>query len=276
MIFDQIRQDVADFRILGNTLLLGDMNAHIGSSSHDYIDLDNIDDFVPLPELGLYQPDTPILRNSQELKETDSHVELLISLCQSSSRRILNGRCRGDSYGKFTHFPINEEHKPSILDFAVSDVELPKNRVQYFNVSHLTFLSDHCCIKISLDVDFNVEIHPNNINTETPPPRYKWVFPYKENFESLLNSKEVKKSFYYAFKYPPTQEWLETAVDEFSTTLNSIAMQVFPQHNKKKKIMPKARKKWHDQSCYALKSELRRLAKQYSLNPQNSIIRKNF
>ena len=47
------------------------MNAHIGSSSHDYIDLDHIDDFVPLPELGLYQPDTPILRNSQELKETD-------------------------------------------------------------------------------------------------------------------------------------------------------------------------------------------------------------
>ena len=184
MIFDQIRQDVADFGILGNILLLGDMNAHIGSSSHDYIDLDNIDDFVPLPELGLYQPDTPILRNSQELKETDSHGELLLSLCQSSSLRILNGRCRGDSYGKFTCFPINEEHNSSILDFAISDVELLKNRVQYFNVCHLTSLSDHCCIKISLDVDFNVEIHSDNINTETPPPRYKWVFPYKENFKT--------------------------------------------------------------------------------------------
>ena len=107
------------------------MNAHIGSGSHDYIDLDNIDDFVPLPELGLYQPDTPILRNSQELRETDSHGELLLSLCQSSSLRILNGRCRGDSYGKFTRFPITEEHKPSILDFAIGDVELLKNRVQY-------------------------------------------------------------------------------------------------------------------------------------------------
>ena len=221
------------------------MNAHIGSISHDYIDLDNIDDFVPLPELGLYQPDTPILRNSQELKETDSHGELLLSLCQSSSLRILNGRCRGDSYGKFTRFPINEEHKPSILDFAISDVELLKNRVQYFNVSHLTSLSDHCCIKISLDVDFNVKIHSDNINTETPPPRYKWIFPYKENFENLLNSEEVKNLFTILSnkEYAPTQEGIDTAVDEFSTTLNSIAMQVFPQHKKKKKIMPKVRKK---------------------------------
>ena len=73
-------------------------------------------------------------------------------------------------------------------------------------------------------------------------------------------------------EYSPTQEGIDTAVDEFSTTFNSIAMQVFPQHKKKKKIMPKVRKKWYDQSCYALKSELRRLAKQYSLNPQNGII----
>ena len=62
-------------------------------------------------------------------------------------------------------------------------------------MSHLTSLSDHCRIKISLDVDFNVEIHSDNINTETPPLRYKWVSPYKENFENLLNSKEVKNLF---------------------------------------------------------------------------------
>ena len=43
-------------------------------------------------------------------------------------------------------------------------------------------------------------------------------------------------------KYPPTQEGIDTAVDEFSTTLNSIAMQVFPQHKKKKKIMLKLEK----------------------------------
>ena len=74
--------------------------------------------------------------------------------------------------------------------------------------------------KISLDVDFNVEIHSNNINTETPPPRYKWVFPYKENFENLLNSKEVKNLFTILSnkEYPRTQEGIDTAVDEFSTT----------------------------------------------------------
>ena len=103
-------------------------------------------------------------------------------------------------------------------------------------MSHLTSLSDHYYIKISLDVDFKVEIHSDNINTETPPPRYKWVSPYKENFENLLNSKEVKNLFIMISnkEYPPTQEGIDAPVDEFSTTLNSIAMQVFPQHKKEK------------------------------------------
>ena len=103
LLFDQIRQDIADFRISGNILLLGDMNAHIGPTTLDYIDLDSIDDFLPPPEVGRYQPDTPIERNTLELKETDNHGELFISLCQSSSLRILNGRCRGDYYCKFLH-----------------------------------------------------------------------------------------------------------------------------------------------------------------------------
>ena len=43
-------------------------------------------------------------------------------------------------------------------------------------------------------------------------------------------------------EYPPTQEGIDTAVDEFNTTLNSIAMQVFPQHKKKNKICLKLEK----------------------------------
>ena len=67
--FDQIRQDIADFRTLGKILSLGDMNAHISPTTLDYIDLDNIDDFLPHPEVGQYKPDTPIKRNTLELKE---------------------------------------------------------------------------------------------------------------------------------------------------------------------------------------------------------------
>ena len=122
---------------------------HISPIALDYIDLDSIDYFLPLPEVGQYQPDTPIKRNTLKLKETDNHGELLISLSQSSSLRILNGRCGGDYYGKFTCFPNSEEHKPSILDFAISDTELIKNRIKYFNVFHLTSISDRCCIELS-------------------------------------------------------------------------------------------------------------------------------
>ena len=103
------------------------------------------------------------------MKDTDNHGELLISLCQSSSLRILNERCRGDYYGKFIRFPDSEEHESSILDFAISDTELIKNRIKYFNVSHLTSISDHCCIKLSLDVDYDIPVPSSSIVTEIPP-----------------------------------------------------------------------------------------------------------
>ena len=63
-----------------------------------------------------------------------------------------------DYYGKFTRFSNSEEHKPNILYFAISDTELIKNRIKYFNVSHFTSISDHCCIKLSLDVDYNIPV----------------------------------------------------------------------------------------------------------------------
>ena len=52
LLFDQIRQDIADFKILGNILLLGDMNAHISPTTLDYIDLDSIDDFLTTSRCG--------------------------------------------------------------------------------------------------------------------------------------------------------------------------------------------------------------------------------
>ena len=179
------------------------------------------------------------------MKETDNHGELLISLCQSSSLRILNGRCRGDYYGKFTCFPNSEEHKPSILGFAISDTELIKDRIKYSNVSHFTSISDHCCIKLSLDVDYNMPVPSSNIVTGIPPERYKWVSSYKEKFEDLINSCAVKNLFSDLSKkeFPATQEGIDKAIDEFNDTLNSIALQVFLQRRRKKKSSHKIKKK---------------------------------
>ena len=53
-------------------------------------------------------------------------------------------------------------------------------------------------------------------------------------------------------EFPATQERVDRAIDEFNNTLNSIALQVFPQHRRKKKSSPKIKKKWYDKSCYAL------------------------
>ena len=45
------------------------MNSHISPTALNYIDLDSTDDFLPFPEVGQHQPDTPIKRNTPGLKK---------------------------------------------------------------------------------------------------------------------------------------------------------------------------------------------------------------
>ena len=149
----------------------------------------------------------------------------------------------------------------------------------YFNVSHFTSISDHCSIKVSLEVDFNVHIFNKTIALEKAPQRYKWASPYKEKSEDLINSIIVKKIFsvFHNKEFPNTQEGIGSAVNEFNETLNYVAQQVFPQHKIKKRTYPaSSRKKWYDKNCSSLKAELKRLAKQCSIDPLNTLIRQNF
>ena len=66
-------------------------------------------------------------------------------------------------------------------------------------------------------------------------------------------------------------------MNEFNETLNYVAQQVFPKHKIKKRSYPaRSRKKWYDKNCSSLKAELKRLAKQCSIDPLNTLIRQNF
>ena len=112
-------------------------------------------------------------------------------------------------------------------------------------MSHLTSISDHCSIKVSLEVDFNVQIPKKAIASEKAPQRYKWVSPYQEKFEDLINSNIVKNIFsiFHNKEFPNTQEGIDSAVNEFNETLNYVAQQVFPQHKiKKRTYLAKSKK----------------------------------
>ena len=75
-------------------------------------------------------------------------------------------------------------------------------------------------IKVSLEVDFNVHIPNKTMALEKAPQRYKWVSPYKEKFEDLINLNVVKNIFsiFHSKEFPNTQEGIDSAVNEFNET----------------------------------------------------------
>ena len=68
-LLDSVREDISDFSQVGDTLLMGDINAHIANNTPDYIQGDVIDGHVPTPD-DLNQPDIPISRNTMEVENT--------------------------------------------------------------------------------------------------------------------------------------------------------------------------------------------------------------
>ena len=60
-------------------------------NSKDHIEDDNVLEFSSLPE-GTYTPDTPLPRNTLELRENNKNGNCLINLCRTVSLRLLNGR----------------------------------------------------------------------------------------------------------------------------------------------------------------------------------------
>ena len=63
--------------------------------------------------------------------------------------RILNGRTRGDRYGRFTRYPLAIRESPSTLDYVIADMEI-RNSIMSFMVMSNLGVSDHECLSVSL------------------------------------------------------------------------------------------------------------------------------
>ena len=127
-LFDRIRQGCADFMSKGDILLMRDFNAYIPNNAFDYIEDDELDYHIPLPD-DIYQPDIPLTRNTMEFRKVNHNGKLLLEMCKSVSARILNGRLIDDTSGRFTRFPTYQnvdvtDKLLSVIDYSVSNVNL--------------------------------------------------------------------------------------------------------------------------------------------------------
>jgi exonuclease III len=142
--FDCIEQLLLKYTTEGDTLLMGDFNARTGNLTDcEVTSTDTCHKFIDLPE------NTSEI-NCQTRNNCDSKVnkygKMLTELCQTTQHMILNGRFLGDSLGYQTYMSTNG---CSAVDYILANAELYQI-VQYFRVSPLCHLSDHCMIETCL------------------------------------------------------------------------------------------------------------------------------
>eukprot|EP00112_Aurelia_sp_Birch-Aquarium-sp1_P021061 Seg5571.1 transcript_id=Seg5571.1/GoldUCD/mRNA.D3Y31 product="putative RNA-directed DNA polymerase from transposon X-element" protein_id=Seg5571.1/GoldUCD/D3Y31 len=154
-----------------SVLLAGDFNGRTNQDP-DYV-IDLTDEHSPINDLNFYKRDEPLPRNNADNAKTDKHGSKILEICKAKSFRIINGRFPGDHIGAYTRYPNSSTESPSVIDYMISDQNLFQD-IKNFEVLPPNELSDHCCLKLSInccnplvvaDEDQAAPINPfNNIN----------------------------------------------------------------------------------------------------------------
>lgn len=116
-IFDEFENDILCFASKGNIMILGDFNARTGTLE-DHISKDG-NNFINDSSESSLQP-----KNRHNFdNQINNHGKQLINICKSSDMRILNGRTKGDSFGRATYHGNNGI---SVVDYIICDQEMFK------------------------------------------------------------------------------------------------------------------------------------------------------
>ena len=133
-VFNDLENDIAKFSNEDYVILSGDFNARTGSA------LDHIEEDASVHIPG----DMPILKhNLKKRNNYDNQIndrgKTLLDICKTCDLRILNGRTKGDSFGKITyHSPIGI----STVDYVIVSHNF-MNLIENFIVKQPTIFSDH-------------------------------------------------------------------------------------------------------------------------------------
>jgi len=177
-ILDQIESDIYSFKLQGNIVLMGDLNARVGETP-DFIDSD-CDKHLPVNN---YILDNSIPQRNSQDKTVDERGKHLIEICITAQLRILNGRKIGDSMGYLTSHQYNGS---SVVDYAICSEALLTD-IAYFKIHDLIgTLTDHCMISFFLKAKLDHQIKEQPIKLTDQPKQFKWKEGSTQIFQQAL------------------------------------------------------------------------------------------
>lgn len=115
-LFDVLENEISYFQSLAQVLICGDFNARTGKEI-DYIPIEG-DDHI-FSNITLYSQVVQTQRQSFDSIINASGTKLL-RICKSLGVYIINGRFRGDSFGRFT---FSSYLGCSVVDYSITDLD---------------------------------------------------------------------------------------------------------------------------------------------------------
>lgn len=251
---------ICKYKDKGEVILMGDMNARIGTCN-ECILYDNNDN-VEVPEN--YVHDEMMKRVSSDIK-VNSYGRKLLKMCTSLQMRVLNGRTLGDLNGGFTCWQWNGR---SVVDYIIVQSDKQKS-VKWFKVLAPSHISDHSMICCSYQMDGRKNITKDRTNTAVFPDRYVWQKDSETKFrEGLLkNNNKINRI------QRNTYQTRDSSIDRMCKDITHVYIDTAQISLKKKKKIKKKYKqhKWYDKSCSDLKNMVisaGKLLAKYNRDPQ--------
>ena len=266
--FSTLEEDITYFQASGQIIVCGDLNARTGQVA----DTLNPQGDKHLPGIGYIPSPLRSLRLNYD-KATNNHGSQLLQLCRSLGLYIVNGRFRGDSYGRYTH---SSSKGNSTVDYFITDINVESLRA--FTVSQLTPLSDHSKITAYLNrsAPNHETIKPNKLHNIKQ--RYKWKEQSTEAFQTAIKKKQVQSLLDKFLKntFQDTSESVNSAVENLNNIFDVTASLANLKPSQRKTKNKDNTDKWYDNDCKNLRTKLRNLSNQKHREPDNQNTRQQY
>ena len=260
--FSNLENDINVFKGNNFIVLAGDFNARTGTEN-DFITNDYCN-FVPGDSFPLPTVVSPRKSFDNHINEQGKH---LLEICKSLDLRILNGRCKGDSFGKIT---FHGNQGISTVDYIIVSHEI-LNIFQNFVVRQPTPFSDHCQLISWIKVNTPLVYDDNETQEEELfglPSQFKWNETSKEKFISALQSTDVSQMIF-EFGLLNLEEIgdVNESVDKFVKIIETAAKKSLQLTNSKKKAKKRHSQIWFDEECSDVRKRLRHISNKKHNNP---------
>ena len=210
-------------------------------------------------------------RNNQDII-SNQFGKRFIDMCKHTNLCILNGRKIGDIEGRYTCQHYNGS---SVVDYCAVSRLLYK-QVLYFKVLKLSHISDHCPIKMCLNVGGKYIKLQETESYDKFPKGFNWHINSNVNYSDVINSfKYVNRcNALHNNIYNIDSIGINRLCDDISTVLIGAAQQSLLRVKSKRKRHLNT--KWYNKTLEKLKCDTLHIGKLLRKYPRDPFIRGKF